>query len=90
MDLCEKINERQFKYYQYTIQCIDAYLNEDVEPFQKFLSNLLKLDKGYIVLGDDFNMLVDVYKTGDTSHLNYLRHKYEVISKKLENELTNE
>jgi hypothetical protein len=81
MDLCEKIKQSQYKYYQYTIQCIDAYLDNDVEPLQKFLSNLLKLDKGQIVLGDDFNILVDAYKTHDTSHLNYLRHKFDVALK---------
>lgn len=81
MDLSKKINERQYKYYQYTIQCIDTYLENDTEPLQYFLSSLLKLDKGNIVLGDDFNVLVDAYKTHDISHLNYLRHKFDVISK---------
>lgn len=81
MDLSKKINERQYKYYQYTIQCIDAYLENDTEPLQYFLSNLLKLDKGNTVLGDDFNILVDAYKLHDVSHLNYLRHKFDVISK---------
>lgn len=87
MDLSEKINERQYKYYQYAIECIDLYLKNDVEPFQNLLSNLLRLDKGYIALGDDFSMLVDAYKSHNVSHLKYLRHKFDVVSKKIENEL---
>ena len=90
MDLSKKINERQYKYYLYAIKCIDLYLEDNIDSLQYFLSSLLKLDKGYVVLGDDFNMLVDAYKTHDVSHLNYLRHKFDVISKKIENEFQND
>jgi hypothetical protein len=99
--VCKKINERQYKYYQYTIRCIDAYLSVDennlygrtggdVESLQKFISNLSKLDRGNVVLGDDFSVLVDGYKNHDISNLNYLRHKFDAISQKLKNELINE
>lgn len=77
MDLFEKIQQQKQRYYKYTIQCIDAYLESDIEPLKNFLINLLKMDKGQVVLEDDFIPLVDAYKHHDTSTLLDLRRKFE-------------
>lgn len=77
MDLLEKIQKRQIMYYKYTVQCIDAYLNDDTEPLKNFLVGLSKLNKGELVLEKDFMPLVEAFKNHNVNILLYIKHKFE-------------
>ena len=79
MDLYQKIQQRQYKYNNYIIQCIDAYLEGDVEPLQTFLISLLKMEKGYTVLEDDFNILVDAFKRHDIILMEFIKSKLKIF-----------
>lgn len=75
MDLLERIKRSQIKYNEYTVQCIDAYLNDDKEPLSNFLVGLSRLNRGILVLGDDFQLLIDAFQKHDTNVLLYIKHK---------------
>lgn len=79
--LTEKIKERQNIFYAYTIECIDLYLDDEPDKLKKFISNLLKLDKGRVIFADDFESLLEALKKHDITTLKYLRHKFECIIK---------
>lgn len=75
--LTQKIRDREIIFYTYTIECIDLYLNGKPDKLNKFISNLLKLYKGGVIFGDDFQPLLKAFKKNDTTTLKYLRHKFE-------------
>lgn len=75
--LTGKIRESQIRFYTYAIECIDLYLNDETNKLKNFISNLLKLDKGYVIFEDDFNILLKALKEHDVSMFKYLRHKFE-------------
>lgn len=75
--LTEKIRESQIRFFIYTIECIDLYLNGESDKLRNFISNILKLDKGCVIFDDDFYPLLNAFKDHDTTTLKYLRHKFE-------------
>ena len=79
MTLESKIIQRQINYYNYVIQCIDLYLQKNIEPLQTFLNNLSRLNKGKLVFGDDFILLIDAYKNDDVKILQHFVYKFENI-----------
>lgn len=80
--LLKKIKQRQYKYYQYAIQCIDAYIDDDnIDPLRRYLTHLLKLEKGRVALGEDFNILVDAFKMHDKPVLQFIRYKFDIECK---------
>lgn len=76
MNLDDKIRERQIKYYHHVIKCINLYIDGDADSLKNFLVALLKMGRGHVVLGDDFDPLVDAFKKQDVEMIQILRSKF--------------